>query len=352
MVVHTTIDPRLQQYLTDLLAKARVVQAAAVLLDPATGQVLALAQFSALKTKRHQCLRPVLAASLFKVITASGALEEGKLKPYNVLQYKGGKYTLRPSQLSRRVTPGTTLTTLENAFAESINPAFGTVALYYLGARKMDRYARRFLFNRRLACELPVGVSRYRRPYRRFDLAAVASGLNKKTTITPLHAAMIVGAFVNRGRMMTPWIVDHVTDRHGRVVYRGRPQLLAHPVSWRTAKQMQRMMRATIIQGTGRRVFARVDYDSVLGRVLIGAKSGTLNSKDQTLKLDWFAGFARERGRYRPGGTLAFAVFMAHSRRWGRGVRAQVIARHAIRHYFQNLFRDRRQRPTIVQRRY
>ncbi|MBU1742359.1 MAG: hypothetical protein KKC37_12505, partial [Proteobacteria bacterium] len=352
VVVHTTIDPRLQQFLTDLLAKAQVIQAAAVLLDPATGQVLALAHFDALKTKRHQCLRPVLAASLFKVITAAGALEEGKLKPYTVLQYKGGKYTLRPSQLSRRVTPGTTLTTLENAFAESINPAFGAVALYYLGARKMNRYARRFLFNRRLPGEMPVGVSTYIRPYRKIDLAAVASGLNKKTTITPLHAALICGAFVNRGRIMAPWMVDQVVDRRGRVVYRGRPRLLAHPVSWRTAKRMRRLMRATIVQGTGRRIFARVDYDSVLSRVVIGAKSGTLNSKDQTLKLDWFAGFARERSRYRPGGTLAFAVFMAHSRRWGRGLRAQVIARRAVRHYFQNLFRDRRRRPTVVRRRY
>jgi peptidoglycan glycosyltransferase len=352
LLIRTTIDPRLQRFVTEMMRHAKVVRGAAVFLEPSTGRILALANFDALKGRTNVCLQPILSASLFKIITASAALESGKLTPRSILQYKGGKYTLRESQMSRRITNGTNLTTLENAFAQSINPAFGAAALFYVGVLKMNRYARRFLFNRRLPFSMPLGVSHYERPQSRIALAAAASGLNKKNSLSPLHAALICSSFINQGRMMAPWLVAQVIDRRGREIYRGHPELLAHPVSWRTALQMQRLMRATIRQGTGRRVFARVDHDSVLGRLQIGAKSGTLNSRDQTLKLDWFAGWAREVTRYGRGKAVAFAVFMGHSRRWGRGVRAQVIARQAIRYYFQHLFHDRRIRPTVVRRRY
>jgi hypothetical protein len=352
LLIKTTIEPRLQNYLGELLHRAKVVRAGAVFLEPSTGRILALAHFDALKGKRNVCLQPILAASLFKIITAAAALESGKLKPYSMLQYRGGKYTLRPSQMTRKVTAGTNLTTLENAFAESINPAFGAAALYYVGVLKMNRYARRFLFNRRLPFSMPLKASHYERPQSRFQLAAAASGLNKKNSLSPLHAALICASFVNQGRVMAPWIVDQVIDRRGRNIFQGRPRMLAHPVSWRTARHMQRLMRATIRQGTGRRVFARVDYDPILGRLEIGAKSGTLNSRDQKLKLDWFAGWAREGRGFRRGRAVAFAVFMGHSRRWGRGVRSQKIARQALRYYFRNLFRDRRNRPTIVRRRH
>ncbi len=350
LLIRTTIDSRLQRFLTELLRQAKVIEGAAVFLEPSTGRILALARYDALKGKTNLCLKPILAASLFKMVTASAALESGKLKPDSILQYKGGKYTLRPSQMSRRVTNGTNLTTLQNAFALSINPVFGAAALFYVGVLKMNRYARRFLFNRRLPFSMPVGVSHYERPQSRIALAAAASGLNKKNSLSPLHAALICSAFVNQGRIMAPWLVDRVIDRRGREIYRGRPRMLAHPVSWRTARLMERMMRATIQQGTGRHVFARLKHDPVLGRLDIGAKSGTLNSRDQTLKLDWFAGWARDMTRFGRKKAVAFAVFMGHSLRRGRGVRAQVIARQALRYYFQHLFLDRRIRPTVVRR--
>ena len=350
LAIHTTLSPGLHRYLVERLKRSRVVRAAAVLLDPVTGRVLALADYDAFRSRRHRCLDATLAASVFKIVTATAAIEDRAMGPGTKVVFRGDRYTLYASQISPRLTGYLRKTTLSRSFAQSINPVFGRIGLYWLGRTSLYYHSRLLGFNKAIPFEMFLRRSRMIIPFNRRGIAGVASGLNKTTTITPLHAALIAATFVNNGVMVVPRIVDRVIDHRGRLVYSSQKKVIGWPVAQRTARQMRRLMIATVKRGTGARAFMAASLDPVLSRLYIGGKSGTLNSKDQTMKYDWFVGFAKEKRVIGPKKSVAFAVLMVHSRRFGRGVSSKVIAREAIKRHFTRVFRMRRQRPAVVRR--
>jgi len=66
----------------------------------------------------------------------------------------------------------------------------------------------------------------------------VASGFNKRTLISPLHAGLITASIANGGTMMTPWLVKTVRNDAGDVLYEAAPSVLASPINKKTASKM------------------------------------------------------------------------------------------------------------------
>ena len=106
--VETSLDPSLQTFVHDLLSHSHTIRASIVVLNPATGQVLAMADYE----NGHRggngpfSLRADYpAASLFKIVTAAAAIEGRGLSPESTLTLRGRKYTLYRSQLSDAEAP-------------------------------------------------------------------------------------------------------------------------------------------------------------------------------------------------------------------------------------------------------
>jgi len=212
-LVESTLDPGLQGFLADLVNRAQAPVAAAVVLEPASGRVLALASFNRLGKETNYALSPAFpAASIIKIVTAAAAMEGAGLTPSSLIPYNGRPYTLYRSQLRERKTRWTRQPTLAESFARSLNPVFGKLALNPIGSAGMKEFVHRFGFNQTLRFELPIAPSRVEIPRdNTFALAAIGCGFNRNTTLSPLHGAMLAAAVVNDGVMMEPTIIERLS---------------------------------------------------------------------------------------------------------------------------------------------
>lgn len=95
-------------------------------------------------------------------------------------------------------------------------------------------------------------------------------------------------------------------------------------------------MAATISYGTCSRAFRGYRRDSVLSKLLIGGKTGSINNKTDELHYDWFVGFCAEKKGTR---KLALAVLVVHDKLLR--ARAPEFARLAMRYYFKSSPRKR-----------
>ncbi len=333
LAVEPTIDHRLQRRAERLLLRKRGNRAAVVVLEAATGRVLVLAGVRRRRLDPRVALRAdAPAASLFKVITAAAALEEVDLRPSTRLAFVGRPHTLYRYQVRERLRRRPRRVTLRRSFAQSNNPVFARLGMHWLGGELLLWYARALGFGRRLAFELPVGISRLARPRDDFQVGELACGYNRETTLSPLHAALMVAVFVNGGRFMEPFVVARVEGPGGRVLYRGRPSGGPRLVSESTCRAMRRLLAATVTEGTAAYAFRRARRDRVLKGLILGGKTGTLRGRDRRELFEWFAGFGQDPAS---GRAIAICTLAVHGKR--RYVDPKRLARQVLREAFRTL---------------
>lgn len=332
--VDTSLDPSLQQFLLKQLEGSISRQTGIVVLEAETGRILAMAGFDKTSDETNPCVESQFpAASIFKIVTAAAALETCGLDPNSTLTFNGGKYTLYKSQLQERVHRHTSRVTLEDAFAQSINPVFGKLGALRLGPEVLNRYGDAFGFNRRIDFEMALAPSHLKLTGDAFEWAEVASGFNRRTTLSPMHGALISAAILNRGRMPQPTIIDSVVDQNGIVLYKREKSSIGRMINPETCDKVQQLMQGTVRSGTSRKAFRGFQKDRILSRLVIGGKTGSINNQARDARIDWFVGFAEEKnGR----NAIALAIVVAHEDLIG--TKASAYARMAITHYFNEYF--------------
>lgn len=332
LTVRTSIDASLQKYVTDLLGKSKTLKAAAVVMSPGDGRILALASYERAGNGENLCLKADFpAASLFKIVSAAAALEVAGFTPERPVFYRGKKHTLYKSQLAEKEKGGrfTSKTSFRRAFAISINSVFGKLGIYDLGKETMSEYAGKFLFNKTIPFDLPLEVSTIEVPEDPFGLAEISSGFNKRTHLSPLHAALLASAVANNGDIMRPWVIESIYDEAGVTLYRVQPKRLVSPMNTKTAADLRSLMRETVLYGTCRKPFGSLRRKKALKNVELGAKTGTINNKSDTLKFDWLTTYALPPEI--PQG-ICLGVLAVHGEKLG--VRSTELARHIIYRYF------------------
>ena len=291
--VKTTIDAKLQDYIDRMLNRSKTLQAAVVVLNPRDGRVLAMSNHDSIGNGANLCLKAEYpAASLFKIVSAAAALEAAGYSPDKKLYYNGRRHTLYKNQLKERQGRYTNETKLRKAFASSNNSVFGKLGIHVLGRHIMAEYASKFYFNRSIPFDIPLEVSTTSVPDDEFGLAEIASGFNKVTMVSPLHAALLSCAIVNKGEMAIPRLIDTVSDESQAVLYRSRQGTLEAPISSKTADGLKLMMEDTVAYGTGRKAFRKLRRHKLFKNFEMGAKTGTINDITDQFKYDWVTAFA------------------------------------------------------------
>src|SRR3970282_1056984 len=109
-------------------------------MEPDTGRVVALVGY-----RRGGEADPWLplkaiypAASLVKEVTASAAIERGKVSPEEELRYRGGIYGITRGGIRARNGRGIPKMSLEEAIARSANAVFGNVTVNHVGGRGLE----------------------------------------------------------------------------------------------------------------------------------------------------------------------------------------------------------------------
>lgn len=330
--VQTTMDPTLQTWAIGMMGRVKAKSAALVAIDPKSGEVRALASYRDDGRPVNAALSNAFpAASLIKIVTAAAAVEKKEMNGQTTLAYDGPKYKLYRENFKKGVKQGKHQVTLKKSFAQSLNPVFGKLGAFSLGPKALTSFAERFYFNQPIEFEMPVEESQFLgAPEDDVEkVAKLASGLEKSTKVSPLHGAMLASAIVNNGELMEPTVVREVFDLDNRIFYKHEPRLLGQVVSTHTVKEMRKLMRATVTEGTGRRRFRDLQTHKVLKRLEIGGKSGTLNN-EEGYSVDWFVCYAKIKKSHQ---AIAMAVVVVHDPK-AYGVKSQDIIKEAIIQYF------------------
>ncbi|MBN2232917.1 MAG: hypothetical protein JW781_08890 [Deltaproteobacteria bacterium] len=318
--VQTTIVAQIQRQMTTLFHRYHPVVGAGVVLDPDTGAVLAMSDYrrepelpaSLIAGADNLCLfEGFPAASLIKIVTAAGAIERKGFTAAKTMPVSGRNHTLYKHQLGlKRPRFRTRPVSLEKAFIGSINPFFGRLGIDVLSPDEFVDVASGFLFRQPLGFDLPVAPSRLLDPATPFARAELASGFNTRTTISPLHAALVAGAPVTGGRIMRPYIVQRLVDDRGVETLYRRPRELTRAVSPAVAREIGRLMQATVERGTARKSFRHLSRCRREGNWKLGGKTGNIDLQDDGGHCEWFAGYGTVGDR-----RIALAVVLVHDDR-------------------------------------
>ncbi|MCP3943311.1 MAG: PbpA [Desulfobacteraceae bacterium] len=335
--ITTSLDVRLQKTLVSSMNRLKTLnrgkpqRIAIVAMDPATGSLVGMAGFDLSDSQTNPCMASNYpAASIFKLITASAAIDSLGYTAQTPMYFNGNKYTLYKRQLSEIKNKYTTKISLARAFAESINPVFGKLGKNYLGRKRLDQYAQAFGFNQTPDSELEFKSGSFSVTGSEYHLAELGCGFNRETMISPVFGAMLVTTILNSGTSLVPHIVNQVKTQNGQIVYKRKKETYKTAITPKTADTMIQLMRTTVSKGTAKKSFRGFSRDRILSKLIIGGKTGSLYNRERTVKYDWFIGF----GKQKTGGkALAVAIVVGHKKYIG--TRASTYAKLILKTYFK-----------------
>ncbi len=302
--VVATIDAGLQHKVEVLLDEAvrmtRAKGASAIVLDPKTGEILALANVPTFnpnerpktaddKERHNRAISwPYEPGSVFKLVVYSAAFEEGLVKPEDKVNCGNGEITL-----GRRVIHDTHaygILTVADAFAKSSNVGAIRIA-QKVGREKFLDYISRFGFGRKTGIELPGESRGIVNPIEDWRIDSIGSvAIGQEISITLLQGAAAMAVIANRGVWVKPHIVKQVVAQDGRVLYEPKTET-RQVVSEPTAQLMTAILERVVTHGTARHAINLNGYTAA-------GKTGTPQKVDektgkmsQTKFMPSFAGF-------------------------------------------------------------
>lgn len=284
--VHLSIDQGIQFIAErELEAALQTYEAKAgsvIVVDPSTGEVLALASgpgynpndYNVVESGANRRNRAVLdifePGSTMKMFTMAAALASRSVKIDETIYCEEGhmpidNVVIHDTHVSKWLTP-------TQIMQVSSNIGIAKIALG-LGQHKLYRAFRRFGFGERVNLPFPgsaKGTLRPRgKPWVPVETAAAAFG--QGVSVSNMQLAMATAALANRGRLLEPIIVKKITDSTGVVLSEASPKLRRRVVSPRVAKLMREML-VSVTEGEGTGVEAAVPGFKVAGKTATAQK--------------------------------------------------------------------------------
>ena len=317
--VEYSLDAELTRRVFQVLEQGHVALGHVIVLDPATGRVLA---YASTDTQQFPASRPYPAASLVKVITAAAALGADPAAARLPCHFTGSPYRLTPS----RIDPPRlgNVVSLQQALATSNNQCLAQLAVHSVGVQTLLRTISRFGWTHEPAPGHAAGTVDDPADDR-FGVGKLGCGL-AGCSITPLHAAQLAGALAF-GEVVEPHWIDRILDASGRELTLPAVAPPRQVLSPELAGELRHMLIDTTTRGTARRAFRARNGRPLLGPVQVAGKTGSLSGSDPTGRYEWFIGVAPAEAP-----RIAVAVVVVQRARWRRN--ASQVASEVLRGIF------------------
>lgn len=265
-----TIDIEYQGIVEEELARgierAGAESGLAVLLDPATGEVLAMANYppmdparpgeaSQLVMRNRAVTDLVEPGSVFKVVAASAALERGLVKPEQKFDGENGIYLIKlaSGKLRNKITDTHPhgMISFQQAVEFSSNIVIAKIS-DRIGAELLFITARNYGFGTETGIDLPGEINGdLKMPSDWSGTTLNSMSYGYEVGVTPLQIAAAYAAVANRGELLKPYIVQKVVDAEGDVVSENRRQFVRNVVGPGTAKILTQFFEGVVNRGTG-----------------------------------------------------------------------------------------------------
>src|SRR5436309_9726369 len=265
-----TLDAELQEIaqraLDDALRRMDADGGDVVMLDPGTGEVLALASRQGDGTARPSAFTDTFEpGSLAKIFAAAALLSLRRVSPTDHVSGEGGKWRV-PGRTITDDDPQPSLT-LADAIRVSSNIA---IAKFAARLTPEEQYAtlRDFGFGALTGIEFPAEATGRLRPPSEWTRPSAASlAMGYELSVTPIQVAMAYGALANDGLLLQPTLIREVRDASGGVRYRHRPEPVRRVVARDVAAALRNLLRGVVERGTG--------TEAALTNFPVAAKTGT-----------------------------------------------------------------------------
>ena len=266
-----TLDAELQEIaqraLDDALDHMQAEGGDVVMLDPATGEVLAVASRREGGSMRPSAFTETFEpGSLAKIFAAAALITHDRVRPTERVSGEGGRYRL-PDRVVTDEHPLPTLT-LADAIRVSSN-----IALVKFAARLRpdEQYGmlRAFGFGAPTGVEFPAESPGRLRPPREWTRPSSASlAIGYELAVTPIQLAAAYGAIANNGVLLQPTLIREVRAPDGAVLYRHRAEPVRRVVTSQVAAKLRDLLRGVVeAGGTAER--------AALANFQLAAKTGT-----------------------------------------------------------------------------
>lgn len=311
--LHLNIDVNIQYHLETALEKAVELhkpseRACGIIMNPKTGQVYAMAtnysynpnspaevtdksiaselakmdkdskEYSekrlnawSVQWKNKAISELYFPGSVFKVITGSSALEEKAISLSD--SFSCNTYIqVADHKIHCWSTRDHGSQNLALSMLNSCNPAFVQIG-QRLGAEKFSEYFEAYGLTEKTGIDLPSEVSSIYMPLSRMGTVELASSSFGQTNkITPIQMITAYSAVVNGGYLVTPQVVDKITDSNGNVVKDFDTEIKRQVISEETSKEMREILEGVVNGQPGSNCYIK--------GYRIGGKSGTSQKLD------------------------------------------------------------------------
>lgn len=271
-----TLDEGLQHIVERELREGvldnRAKGGAAIVMDPHTGEILAMANYPTFnpnaysgadaEVRRNRAVQDLYEpGSTFKIVTASAALEEKVWRETDMIDVSTGSYNFGSSVVRDMRRSGVPLS-FRDVLVKSSNVGAIKIGLR-VGAERMGLYVSRFGFGRPSSPDFPgesPGI--VYNPAKLNDRALGSVSMGYQVGVTPLQMAAAVSAVANGGNLMEPRIVRAIVRDGVRTQI--APKIRRRAIEARTAAQLTSIMEGVVVDGTAKT--AKLEGYTVAGK--------------------------------------------------------------------------------------
>jgi stage V sporulation protein D (sporulation-specific penicillin-binding protein) len=319
--LYLTIDETIQYFTEKALEKAMLDYnlkrgAAAIVMNPKTGELLAMASkpdydpndpfakpdflgeeiewkgkasqedvdFLFQTVFRNKALMDTYEpGSTFKAITASAALEEGVVTPET--QFVCTTISMAGHNINCWKAGGHGAETFREGVYQSCNPVFVKTGSL-IGIDKFFRYVRNFGFTEKTGITLngEPGADQYQWWEKPTEIDLAVASFGQRFTISPLQLVTAYSAIANGGNLMKPLLVKQISDSEGNVIQKAEPQVVRKVISQQTSDTLRDILEGVVSEGTGKNAY--------VSGYRIAGKTGTSETRETESEGRYIASFS------------------------------------------------------------
>ncbi len=280
LTIDQTIQYRTEQALSAAVDRAHAKSGTAIVMDPRTGEILALANAptfdpnqpvaNSAEARANGALQSIYEpGSTFKIVAYSAAIEKGLVKPDDKIDCQMGSITVAGRLIHDGHPYG--VVTVADALAKSSN--VGAIKLgLMVGNESMYEYMKRLGFGSRTGVDLAGESPGILRALNRWQPSSIGSlAIGQEVGVTPLQMATAYSVLANGGTLVKPHLLRELRAPDGSVLFQAKPETRP-ALKPETTEALRGMFEGVTLHGTAKK--AQLDGYSAAG------KTGTAQKVD------------------------------------------------------------------------
>lgn len=275
--IHLTLDKKIQSVLEDSMSEAakkyEPKKIMVAVMNPKTGEILAMGQRPSFDPNKRDITNyyndivsyPFEPGSTMKIFTLAAAVEEGVYNGED--KFHSGTYNVGKSKIGdHNAGKGWGEITFQEGVERSSNVGFAILANEKLGANRFNQYLHKFHFYEKTGVDIPDEAKSTINF--KYDIEKVTASFGQGSAITAIQQLQAASAIANNGKMMKPYVIDHITDPNdnNKTVLQNSPKSAGQPISANTAKQVRDILEKVITSKNGTGKPYKIDGFDIAGK--------------------------------------------------------------------------------------